>query len=138
MIAAGEDHIFGLLAAQQVEALLAEHPAHRVGHIRFTGAIGADDRGHAAVEDELSTIGERFVALQFKLLEAHESPFDPYRASTRLSVLRRAAECILTLARGMAKNGRTLAFHTPDLWSLIPDLSLETGERDLLNGVGGV
>jgi len=54
-----EDDLFHLRAAQRTRALLAEHPAHRIGDVRLAAAVRTDDRGHARLEDHLGPVGER-------------------------------------------------------------------------------
>ncbi len=66
-----EDHLFHLRAAQRLRALLAEHPAHRVGDVRLSAAVRADDRRHAGLEDERGVVGERFESLQLELRQPH-------------------------------------------------------------------
>ena len=66
-----KDHLFHLCAAQQPCALLAEHPAHRVGDIGLAAPVGADDRRHAVVEDHLGQVGERLEAMHLQPGQSH-------------------------------------------------------------------
>ena len=52
-IAAVEDHVFHLVAAQALRALLAHHPGDGVGDVALAAAIRADDRRDALVEGQL-------------------------------------------------------------------------------------
>jgi hypothetical protein len=45
-----EDHVLHLAAAEQPGGLLAQDPAHGVGHIRLAAPVGAHDGGHAGFE----------------------------------------------------------------------------------------
>src|SRR5262249_57218977 len=51
-VAAAEDHILHLVAAQALGALLAHHPGDGVGHVALAAAVRPDDRGHPFVEGE--------------------------------------------------------------------------------------
>ena len=73
-IAAAEDDVLHLVAAQALGALLAEHPGERVGDIALAAAIRTDDRGHAAVEGQLGAIGERLESRDFEAIETHGHP----------------------------------------------------------------
>jgi len=70
-VAAAEDHVFHLVAAQALRALLAHHPRDGIGDIALAAAVRTDDRGHALIEGELGPIGERFEAVDFEALQAH-------------------------------------------------------------------
>jgi hypothetical protein len=59
-IAAVEDDVLHLLAAEALRTLLPQHPRDGVRHVALATAIGADDRGHALVEGQLGSLGERF------------------------------------------------------------------------------
>ena len=71
--AAAEQQIFGALAAQRGIALLAEHPAHSVGDIRFTGAVRADNSRNAGAELKDRASGKGFEALDFEAFEVHSA-----------------------------------------------------------------
>src|SRR5688500_16415292 len=77
LLRTGEDHVLGLLAAQQLEALFAQHPTDGVGDVRFPGTVRTDDRGDALgrrgrrQEVQFGLFRERFEADQFKFLEMH-------------------------------------------------------------------
>jgi hypothetical protein len=67
---AGEDYVFHARAAQRLGRLLAEHPGDRVGNVRFTASVRADDGGNAfAVEFQLRAITERLESQNVQLLE---------------------------------------------------------------------
>src|SRR5262249_40417062 len=53
-----EDDVGHLAAAQGLGALLAEHPAHAVGHIRLAGAVWSNNAGDAADEVKRGLVGE--------------------------------------------------------------------------------
>ncbi len=61
-----EDHVLGLLAAQQRIGLLPQHPAQRVGNIRLPRAVRPDDGGNTARKLEGGLRCERFISLQFE------------------------------------------------------------------------
>ena len=63
---AAEYHILHLRAAQAFGGLLAEHPAHRVGNVALSAAIGADNAGDPLVKGEHRFIREGLKALHFK------------------------------------------------------------------------
>ena len=73
-IAAVEDDVFHLVAAQALGALLAEHPGDGVGHVALAAAVGPDDGGDALVEGQLRPIGERLETGDFETFEAHYCP----------------------------------------------------------------
>ena len=66
MLGTVEDHIFGFLAAQQRVGLFTEHPAQRVGDVRFPGPIGSNDGSNPTRELEGGFRCKRFVALQLE------------------------------------------------------------------------
>ena len=55
-VAAVEDHVFHLVAAEALGALLAEYPRDGIGHIALAAAIGTDDGRHALVEGQLRPV----------------------------------------------------------------------------------
>ena len=59
-IAAAENDVLHLVAAQALGALLAKHPRDGVGDVALAAAVGADDGGDALVEGKLRAIGEGF------------------------------------------------------------------------------
>ena len=59
------------LATQALGALLAHHPGDGVGDVALAAAVRTDDRGHALVEGELRSIGERLEAVDLQTFEAH-------------------------------------------------------------------
>ena len=66
-----KDDFFHLGAAQQSRALFAEHPPHRVRHVRLAAPVRPDDRRHTRIELHLGRVGERLEALQLELGESH-------------------------------------------------------------------
>ena len=52
-------------------ALLAEHPAHGVRHVRLAAAVRSDDRRDARVEEHLGRIRERLEAVQLEFRQPH-------------------------------------------------------------------
>ncbi len=63
--------VFTALGAQTAETLFAQHPLDGISDVGLAAAVGADDRGQAAGEDEVGLGGEGFVALQFEMFESH-------------------------------------------------------------------
>ena len=59
-VAAGEDDVLHLVAAEALGALLAQHPGDGIGYVALAAAVGTDDGGHTLVESQLRAIGERF------------------------------------------------------------------------------
>ena len=72
-VAAGEDHVPHLLAADRRGALLAERPEHRVGDVRLAGAVRPDDHADARREGQPGAVGEGLEALQIDGLQIHRS-----------------------------------------------------------------
>ena len=64
----GKDDVLHACAAQGLGALLAQYPAHRVADIAFSGAVGADDRRNAFIEDDLGPLGKRLESVQLQFL----------------------------------------------------------------------
>ena len=62
---AGKDHVLHAGAAQLLDALFAEHPAHRVGHIAFSAAVGAHNAGDSVVELKHQLVRKGFKPLDF-------------------------------------------------------------------------
>jgi hypothetical protein len=56
---AGEDHVFHLIRAQRLRALLAEHPTDRVDEIGLAGSVRTHERGNAGLEHETRLFCER-------------------------------------------------------------------------------
>jgi hypothetical protein len=50
-----------------LQALLAQNPAERVGQVALATAVGTNDAGYAARQQDLSAPGERFEAGQLQL-----------------------------------------------------------------------
>ena len=70
--AAGEDHVLHRLAANGEGRLLAQHPQHRVGHVRLPRPVRPDDDAHAGPELEGRPVRERLEALHVDRLEVHQ------------------------------------------------------------------
>ena len=73
-VAAVEDDVFHLVAAQALRALLAHHPRDGVGDVALAAPVGADNRRDAFVEGELRAIGKRLEPVDFETFEAHDTP----------------------------------------------------------------
>jgi hypothetical protein len=65
-VAALEDDVLHLIAAQTLRALLAEHPRDRIDDVALAAAIGPDDGGDAGVEGKFGAIGEALEAGDFE------------------------------------------------------------------------
>ncbi len=74
LVRTGEDDIVGSAAAQVGVALLAEHPAQRLGHVRLARPVRPDDRGDPAVEDERRRAGEALEPVYVEPLEENRHP----------------------------------------------------------------
>ena len=72
-VAAAEDDVLHLVAAQALGALLAKHPGDGVGDVALAAAVGADDGGDATVEGQLGAIGEGLESGDFEAFETHRS-----------------------------------------------------------------
>jgi hypothetical protein len=66
-----EDHVLHRVPAQGRGARLAEHPAHRVDHVRFAAAVRADDADQLAGNMDRGGIDERLETGKLYLREAH-------------------------------------------------------------------
>jgi hypothetical protein len=66
-----EDDFVHLGAAHHARALLAQHPANRVGDIRLAAPVRPDDGRHAGLEDEAGVVGERLESVQLELRQPH-------------------------------------------------------------------
>ena len=58
-----KDDVLHAGAAQLLDALFAQHPAHGVGHIALSAAVGAHDTGDAVMEFKYQLIGKGFKPL---------------------------------------------------------------------------
>ncbi len=58
VLAAGEEHVVGLLGAQLARAQASGGPEHRVGDVRLAGAVRPDDDGDALLEAHLDRVRE--------------------------------------------------------------------------------
>ncbi len=70
-VAAAEDHVLHLVAAQALGALLAKHPRDGVGDVALAAAIRPDDGGDALVERKLGAVGEGLEPGDLEAFEAH-------------------------------------------------------------------
>ena len=73
-VAAAEDDVFHLLAAQALGTLLAEHPRDRIGDVALAAPVGADNRRHPLVEGQFGAIGKGFEPGNLKAFEPHATP----------------------------------------------------------------
>ncbi len=71
LLAAGEDHVGRAPGAQRAIALLAQHPAQRIGDIALAAAVGPNDGRDTVVEDELRARGERLIPLEAEFVQLH-------------------------------------------------------------------
>ena len=62
-----EDHLFHLRAAQGPGALLAEYPAHGIGDVGFSAAVGAHYRGDTGLEHHFDAVSERLEPVNLEL-----------------------------------------------------------------------
>ena len=69
--AAVEDDVHHRVAAQALGGLLAEHPLDGVDDVALAAAVGADDAGDRAVEDELGAVGEALEPVNDQFLQTH-------------------------------------------------------------------
>jgi hypothetical protein len=76
-VAAIEDDVFHLVAAEALGALFAKHPRDGVGDVALAASIGTDDGGDTLVEGKLRAIGERLESGYFEAFEAHSRPLIP-------------------------------------------------------------
>ena len=58
-----EDHVLGLFASQDRIGLFAHDPADGIGNVAFAAAVGADNGGDVAIEDDFGFIGKGFVTV---------------------------------------------------------------------------
>ena len=73
-IAAVEDDVFHLVAAQALGALFAKHPRQRVGHVALAAPVGADDGRDSPVEGQLRPVGKRLEPRNLQTIETHGNP----------------------------------------------------------------
>ena len=79
-IAALENDVLHVLAAQALCALLAKHPGNRVNHVALAAAVRPDDGGDAGVEGELGPVSEALEPGDFETIQTHMD--DPGRPRT--------------------------------------------------------
>ena len=65
-VTAAENDVFGLLGAKRVLPLLAQDPAHSVGHVRLSAAVRPHDPGDSRLEREDGAVEETLEALNFE------------------------------------------------------------------------
>ncbi len=70
-VAATEDHVLHLVAAQALRALLAKYPCDGVRDIALAAAVGPDDGGYALVEGKLRAVREGLETGNLEAFEAH-------------------------------------------------------------------
>ena len=104
-VAAAEDDVFHLLAAEALGALLAEHPRDGVGDVALAAAVGSDDGGDASVEGELRAIGKGFEAGDLKAFEPHGMPRHRSMSAARTEVLDRPMRCTGSRQRDGSRRG---------------------------------
>ena len=86
LLASREDHVVRASGPKGPVRLLAEHPAHGVGHVRLAASIGADDGVDAAFEHEAGRFGERLETMKAELPKtAHREWLDGLGAAGRLT-----------------------------------------------------
>ena len=64
-----EINFMGVLHVRASDALgghFAKHPSHRIGNIRFSASVRADDHGNTLIEGQNRFVGEGFESLHFK------------------------------------------------------------------------
>ena len=66
-----ENHVLHTLAAKLLGRRFAQHPAHRVDHIRFAAAVGADHGNKLAGNMYRGGVGKGFEAGEFDVGQAH-------------------------------------------------------------------
>ena len=71
LLGAGEYHVLHFSAADILGGHLAEHPAHRVGYIRFSASVGSHNDRNPAVKRDDRLVRKRFKALKFKRFQTH-------------------------------------------------------------------
>jgi hypothetical protein len=67
-LAAIENHICHLIAAQRFRRLLAEYPANGIEHVRLSATVRSDNGSDAFVKIKKRFVGERFKAEQLERL----------------------------------------------------------------------
>jgi hypothetical protein len=67
-LAAVEDHVSHLIAAQRFRGLLAEYPTDRIKHIGFSAAVRPNNSGRAFVKIKNRFVGKRLEAEQLERL----------------------------------------------------------------------
>src|SRR5437764_5375097 len=72
-VAALENDVLHLIAAQALRALLAEDPCDGINDIALAAAVGPDDSGDAAVEGKFRAVGEALEPGDFKSIQPHSS-----------------------------------------------------------------
>ena len=68
---AREDHVVHAGRAHVLVRAFAHHPAQRLDEVRLAAAVGADDAGQSALDDELARLDEGFEAEKAKAGKLH-------------------------------------------------------------------
>ena len=105
-----KNHVLHTLAAKLLRRSLAQHPAHRVNHIRLAAAVRPDDRNKLPRHMNRSRVGKRFEAGEFDVGKAHGNVSNRKRrrilTEIRLSVERKASiksDCFFIFKRPSEK-----------------------------------
>ena len=110
LAAAREQQILGAFRAQRTETLLAQHPAHRVGHVRLPRAVRANDRGDTGAELKDRAGGKRLETLNVEAFEIHGASFAGGKKGNdcgrHYSILRRAEKRLTRPRRCSIIRGR--------------------------------
>ena len=82
LAATREEDVVGLLGAQLGGRQRSRCPDDRVGDVRLTGAVRADDDGDARLERELERVGKRLEAADAERAQVHRPGFSPSRSGS--------------------------------------------------------
>ena len=74
LVAAREDDVLHLAAAQVARALLPHHPQEGLGDVALAGAVGPDDDADARLELQGGAVGEGLEALHLQRFQVHTIP----------------------------------------------------------------
>ena len=66
-----EDDLLHLGSTEETCALLAEHPAHCIGDVRFSTTVRADDCRDTGLEVEIRRVRERLETVELELGQPH-------------------------------------------------------------------
>ena len=105
-----KNHVLHTLAAKLLRRSLAQHPAHRVNHIRLAAAVRPDNRNKLPRHMNRGRVGKRFEAGEFDVGKAHGNVSNRKRrrilTEIRLSVERKASiksDCFFIFKRPSEK-----------------------------------